>query len=51
MAEGWDSVETFLTSKLGIEMFMNEKSEVLVELGDEKWLWNLALLYDIELLK
>jgi hypothetical protein len=34
----------FLALKLEREMFMNEKGKVVVELSDEKWLWNLSLL-------
>jgi hypothetical protein len=36
-----------LTLRPEIEMLMNEKGKVVVELGDEKWLWDLALLCDI----
>jgi hypothetical protein len=28
-------------------MFLNEKGKVVIELCDEKWLWNFALLCDI----
>jgi hypothetical protein len=28
-------------------MFTSERGKVVVKLSDEKWLWNLALLYDI----
>jgi hypothetical protein len=28
-------------------MFTNKKGKVVAELGDEKWLWDLALLCDI----
>jgi hypothetical protein len=28
-------------------MFMNEKGKVVTEVSDEKWLWDLALLFDI----
>jgi hypothetical protein len=46
-AESWESVETFVSLRLKIEMFKKEKSKVVAELSDEKWLWNLALLCDI----
>jgi hypothetical protein len=32
-----------MVEELAVEMFMNKK----VILSDEKWLWDLALLYDI----
>jgi hypothetical protein len=33
--------------RLKIEIFMNQKGKVVLELSDEKWLWNLTLLCDI----
>jgi hypothetical protein len=37
----------FLALRLQTEMFVNEKGKVVAELSDEKWLWDLALLCDI----
>lgn len=30
-----------------MEMFMNVKGKVVVELRDAKWLWDLTLQYDV----
>jgi hypothetical protein len=40
-------LERLLNSKIEIKMFYEWESKTVTELSDEKWLWYLALLYDI----
>jgi hypothetical protein len=37
----------FLALRLETELFMNERYKVEVELNDEMWLWDLAMLCDV----
>jgi hypothetical protein len=47
MAKLWEYSNFFLASRLGIEIFMNNKGKVVAEPMDEKWLWDFPLLCDI----
>jgi hypothetical protein len=40
-------LKRFLSMRLEILIFMNEKGKVVAELSDEKWLWDAAFLCDI----
>lgn len=40
-------LQRFVAVRQAIEMFMNEKCEVFVEVTDEIWHWDLVLLCDI----
>jgi len=40
-------LKCFLALRIEIEKPVDEKGKVVAELGDEKWLWNLALLCEI----
>jgi len=40
-------LKRFVAVRKAIEMFINEKCIVFVEVTDKMWLWELALLCDI----